>query len=109
MKERKAIQGKEKKLNMWNWTILVVVTAMFLHITPLWAEKILVDVKGMVCSFCGYSLEKKMGKNPKVKSIKVSLEKQQIKIETKKGKTLTDAEIRKEVKDSGYLVDQIRR
>lgn len=73
------------------------------------AASISIQVKGMVCSFCAQGIEKKFKAQPEIESIRVSLETKKVDLETKHGKDLTDAEIEKLIKESGYSLVKIER
>jgi copper chaperone CopZ len=73
------------------------------------AETITTTVNGMVCAFCATGIEKTFRKQPEVSSVKVDLPKKQVVIQTKPGKTLSDAKIKEVVTYSGYTMGQIRR
>jgi len=74
-----------------------------------WAETITTTVNGMVCAFCATGIEKTFRKQPEVASVKVDLRKKQVVINTKPGKTLSDAKIKEVVTYSGYTMGQIHR
>jgi len=73
------------------------------------AETITTTVNGMVCAFCATGIEKTFRKQPEVASVKVDLPKKQVVINTKPGKTLTDAKIKEVVTYSGYTMGKIHR
>jgi mercuric ion binding protein len=74
-----------------------------------WAETITTTVNGMVCAFCATGIEKTFRKQPEVSSVKVDLPKKQVVINTKPGKTLSDAKIKEVVTYSGYTMGKIQR
>jgi len=65
-----------------------------------------IHVNGMVCAFCSNSLKKKFKKKKEVKSVKVSLKERRVLLKYKAGKSLTDKQIKKIVKASGFKVVQ---
>ncbi|MGE3683777.1 MAG: heavy-metal-associated domain-containing protein [Bdellovibrionales bacterium] len=73
------------------------------------AKPITVQVKGMVCAFCAQGIEKKFKALSEVSSVKVSLASKKVELETKEGKDVTDDQIKKIVKKSGYDVVKIER
>ena len=73
------------------------------------AETIHTTVNGMVCAFCATGIEKTFRKQPEVESVKVDLPSKQVTIETKPGKTLSDAKIKEVVTYSGYTMGKIVR
>lgn len=72
-------------------------------------EKISVQAKGMVCSFCAQGVEKKFKANPDIEKIEVSLETKKIDIDLKDGKTISDDAIRTIITESGYELVKIER
>ena len=74
-----------------------------------WAETITIHVNGMVCAFCATGIEKTFRKQPEVATVKVDLQRKQVLIATKPGKTLSDAKIKEVVTYSGYTMGQIHR
>ena len=64
-------------------------------------------VNGLVCDFCARSLEKTIGKNDEVKSIKVDLKDKKITINFIKNKKLEENVIIQLINDSGYTVREI--
>ena len=76
---------------------------------PALAETITTTVNGMVCAFCATRIEKTFRKQPEVASVKVDLPKKQVVIQTKPGKTLSDAKIKEVVTYSGYTMGKIHR
>tara|TARA_X000000950_G_C13768472_1_gene599903 strand:- start:153 stop:467 length:315 start_codon:yes stop_codon:yes gene_type:complete len=72
-------------------------------------EIVKISVNGLVCDFCGRSIEKLFSKKESVESIKVNLEKMLITIVLKKGKKLNNILIKQLIIDSGYDVMEIYR
>ena len=72
-------------------------------------EKIVIQVKGMVCSFCAQGIEKNFNKKPQVKSTKVDLEKMEVSVTLKPKKTLSTAEIKKVVTEAGFAFEGIKK
>lgn len=64
-------------------------------------------VNGLVCDFCARALEKTIGKNDAVKSIKVDLKEKMITINFNENKKLTDSIIEQLIADAGYSVREI--
>ena len=73
------------------------------------AKGIGISIKGMVCSFCAQGIEKKFKAMPEVASVKVSLETKKVDLGLKEGKNLSDEQIDKVIKDSGYETVKIER
>ncbi len=65
-------------------------------------DKVLIEVKGMVCAFCAQGIEKKFGKRKEVKSAKVNLDKMEVLVKFKKGQSLNEKQIKKIIVDAGF-------
>jgi len=76
---------------------------------PRPAERITVQVRGMVCAFCAQGLDKIFKDEPAVASVDVSLDLERMVIQLKPGGSLEDARIRKLVGDAGFDVIQLDR
>lgn len=65
-------------------------------------DKVIVKVKGMVCAFCAQGIEKNLGKKEEVQSTKVDLDKMNVEIQFKKGKSLSSESIKQIITDAGF-------
>ncbi len=72
-------------------------------------EQITVRVNGLVCDFCARSIEAMFGRRAEVASVAVDLDRGQIRVALRPGRTLDDATLRRLVTDSGYAVTAIER
>jgi copper chaperone CopZ len=90
-------------------TAILTFVALIALTVPVWAETITTTVHGMVCAFCATGIEKTFRKQPEVATVKVDLPKKQVVIQTKPGKTLSDANIKEIVTYSGYTMGKIER
>ncbi len=90
-------------------TILLAFAAIVMLSSTAYAETIKATVNGMVCAFCATGIEKSFKAQPEVGAVKVDLEKKLVTIDTKEGKTLDDAKIKKVIADAGYTVSGIVR
>ena len=90
-------------------TKLLTLLIAFGLTTIVSAETIHTTVNGMVCAFCATGIEKTFRKQPEVESVKVDLPTKQVTIQTKPGKTLSDAKIKQVVTYSGYTMGKIVR
>jgi len=72
-------------------------------------KEVTVKVKGLVCSFCAFSLDKSFKKLDEVEKIEVELDKKEVYIDFKEGKSLSDEIITKTIVDAGYNVTKIMR
>ena len=73
------------------------------------ADTIKATVNGMVCGFCATGIEKTFRAQPEIKSVNVDLENKLVTIETKQGRTLDDARIKKLLGNAGYSVVAVAR
>ena len=64
--------------------------------------KLIVKVKGMVCAFCAQGIEKNFNKQKQVKSTKVDLDKMEVTVLLKPGKTLSENAIKSIVTGAGF-------
>ena len=67
-----------------------------------------VTVNGMVCAFCSNSLEKKFKKEKAVEKINVDLGKKKVSVKFKKGKSISDKELKRIIASSGFTVVDIK-
>ena len=88
---------------------LILIGITFALAATVSAETIRTTVNGMVCAFCATGIEKTFRKQPEVQSVKVSLADKSVIIQTKPGKTLSDAKIKEIVTYSGYTMGKIVR
>lgn len=91
--------------------MMIAVLAMMLMVPQMatagQGETIRVDVNGMVCDFCAQSLKKVFLKEPEVQDIEISLEKKQVVIDLKEGKSMQDKRIETLIINAGYAVAAI--
>lgn len=71
------------------------------------AREAVVSVKGMVCSACAASLEKRLSGLADVKKVVVTLEKEQAVVTFAPETKVTDKDIQKAVTDAGFNVTKI--
>lgn len=72
-------------------------------------EPIVAKVLGAVCDFCAKAMNKTFGKRDDVAAVYVDLDAKTLNLVLKPGATMTDDDLRKAVKRSGYKVDTIAR
>jgi copper chaperone CopZ len=73
------------------------------------ADTIKASVNGMVCAFCATGIEKTFKGQPEVKTVNVDLQKKLVTIQTKEGKTIDDAKLKRLITNAGYSVVNIDR
>ncbi len=98
---------KTRTSRKW-WTVLA---AMICLLAPgiVSAEKVKVEVQGMVCSFCAHGISAKLREHDAVEKFTVSLTRSTVTIEIKEGHSLEDKEITAIIEDSGFKVNEIKR
>lgn len=72
------------------------------------ANKVYVDINGLVCDFCARALEKVFSRQAAVSGIGVDLDTKVITIGLKAGMTLENSIISELVNDAGYSIVNIR-
>ena len=65
------------------------------------------EVNGMVCAFCAQGIEKKLKAMPQAGDVVVNLDKRLVAVEMKPGQTVSHAQIKAAIADSGYDVVKI--
>ena len=90
------------------YTLLVLVITLGLC-GVVGADTIRATVNGMVCGFCATGIEKTFKAQPEVKTVDVDLENKLVTIQTKQGRTLDDAKIKKLLGNAGYSVVSVSR
>ena len=73
------------------------------------AQGVVASVKGLVCDFCARSIEKVFGRQKAVDSVKVDLDASEIRLRFKPGQTMSDDQIARLIRDSGYSLNAITR
>jgi len=84
----------------------IIATLLFTSFNAM-AEKIIIGVDGMVCSFCAQGITKKFKAEKAVSSVDVKLEDHKVTLETKSA--LSDDQIKSIIKDAGYSISSIVR
>ena len=87
---------------------IFLVTLLMMSST-VFAEKMEVKVKGMVCSFCTNGVEKTFKAREEVKSIKVDMDEKLVSIDFKDQKTMSDDLVKKLITDAGFNVASVKR
>lgn len=89
--------------------LTLVVLSFTLTMNAFAAQKLNVEVNGLVCDFCAQALEKVFGKKESVKEIDVNLTERYVRITLNEGKEIADEEVKKLITDAGYDVVKINR
>jgi mercuric ion binding protein len=74
---------------------------------PVFAETVVVGVKGMVCSMCAQGIKKKFGALSAVTKVDVDLDRKFVTLQT--AGQVEDATIRARIEEAGYAVTRIER
>ena len=72
-------------------------------------QLIIIEVKGMVCSFCAQGIEKKFNQHPSINTVNVNLEQSRVRLIVKPTKKIHDNEIITIIQNAGYKVGKIER
>jgi copper chaperone CopZ len=72
-------------------------------------KTIQIGLDGLVCAFCAQGVEKKMKSQAATDKVFVSLEKKVAVVALKEGQDISDATIKAEITDAGYVVKSIAR
>ena len=86
---------------------LLTIVVIFGLTAAVSADTIKATVNGMVCGFCATGIEKTFKAQPEVKTVDVDLENKLVTIQTKQGRTLDDAKIKKLLGNAGYSVVRV--
>ena len=70
---------------------------------------VVINVKGMVCSFCAQGVEKKLTEIESVARVAISIETKTVEVWLKTAGTLTDEQIKKAINSAGYNIEKIVR
>jgi len=94
-------------------SITALVTLAIARAVPAAADppggKAVVTVQGMACPFCAYGLEKRLKTLDGVSDVQIDLGKSEATLEFREGSTVSDEEIRQEVRRAGFTPGAIRR
>jgi len=85
--------------------LLLTLTGMFLFPLSLMAagEQVVdIDIEGMSCKFCAYSIQKNLSKLPDVDKAEVSIDDKKAHIVMKPGKQADVETLKKKITDSGF-------
>ena len=67
----------------------------------------LLQVDGLVCPFCVYNIEKKVGKLDGVKKVQTNLKEGLVSVLVADGKTLSEDLVRRTITDAGFTLKSI--
>ncbi len=67
-----------------------------------------IDINGMTCPFCVYSLEKELGKLSEVKQVLISLKSNKARLTLKEGAHIDSVTLQEVVLKAGYTPGEVR-
>ncbi len=73
------------------------------------AKDLTLTVKGMTCGSCAKGIEKKFKRNEAVKDVKADFDTGKVLISLKDKADISDDQLQKMIKDSGYSIEKIER
>lgn len=89
---------------MKNILITILVTLLT---SPVFAKDLVLNVNGLVCSFCAQGIEKKFKKDPRVADVAVDLKSKKVTLTLKPDSQIPEAELKKTLEDAGYTLVSI--
>lgn len=96
-------------------SIIILLFAFTLGITTTLAQEnkelsgtVKMEVKGLSCPFCAYGLEKNLKKITAIEKVTIDVEGAFATIVIKEGKTVSEEDIKKKVKDAGFTAGDIK-
>lgn len=90
--------------------LFIVAVLFFLTASAFGADETVleIDIDGMTCPFCVYSLEKELGKLSEVKQILISLKSNKARLILKEGAHIDSDTLREVVLEAGYTPGEVR-
>ena len=90
--------------------IICIIILVFQSASALGADETVleIEIKGMTCAFCVYSLEKELGKLSEVKEVLISLKSNKVRLTLKEGAHIDSDTLREVVLEVGYTPGDIR-
>jgi copper chaperone CopZ len=71
-------------------------------------SRVIIEIKGMVCSFCAQGIQKSFEAHSAMASVKVNLDTRTVELTVKRFRRISDDDIRAIINDAGYSVKSIR-
>ncbi len=97
-----AMQGQERSEEPTTQELLVPSEV-------LTGASVRLKVDGMVCPFCAYGLEKRLGEIASIDAVLIRISDGLVQIRTKEDQELTDEALKDAVKKSGFSLTEIER
>jgi len=88
---------------------LLVLSTSLAHAAPDRVATVKTTVNGMVCSFCAQGILAHFKKHPAVSNVHVDLTRKHVLLEERKGKSITDEDITRYIRNSGFEPVKVER
>ena len=90
--------------------LFIVAVLLFLSASVFGADETVleIDINGMTCPFCVYSLEKELGKLSEVKQVLISLKSSKARLILKEGAHIDSDTLREVVLTAGFTPGEVR-
>jgi len=90
--------------------LFIVAVLLFLSMSVFGADETVleIDINGMTCPFCVYSLEKELGKLSEVKQVLISLKSNKARLILKEGAHVDTDTLREVVLTAGFTPGEVR-
>jgi copper chaperone CopZ len=90
--------------------LFIVAVLLCLSASVFGAEETVleIDIKGMTCPFCVYSLEKELGKLSEVEEVLISLKSNKARLTLKEGAQIDSDTLQEVVLQAGYTPGEVR-
>jgi len=90
--------------------LIIVAILVFLSASAFGADETVleIDIDGMTCAFCVYSLEKELGKLSEVKQVLISLKSNKARLTLKEGAHIDSDTLQEVVLEAGYTPGEVR-
>ena len=90
--------------------LFIIAALFFLTASAFGADETVleIDINGMTCPFCVYSLEKELGKLSEVKQVLISLKSNKARLTLKAGASIDTETLQKVVLNAGYTPGEVR-
>ncbi len=97
-----------KKLNLTLLISLFVSSLTFSTFSAAAQTHYQLQVDGLVCPFCEYNVQKKLGKLDGVLNVKANLKEGVVNVLVADGKTLSEKQVKKELSDAGFTLKSVK-
>ena len=96
-----------RKKNFLISGLIILILMIFIRLASAEPAKVQVKLDGLVCTFCAYSLEKKLKRLEAVEDLKILVNAGLAELTIKEGKSVDIDGIKKAVKDGGFTPREI--